>query len=99
MLVFQGIRNRMPTVGGTPSKRDYVILGNHSTWESDGAKTPMALEFLDGQRQEVKKETNDWMCRGLDFSILGADGPHVICTLVLSDGSREEVKINVENVC
>lgn len=99
MLEFKGIKNSMPTVGGTPSMRDYVILGNNSAWESDAGKKPIALEFLDGQRQEVKKETHDWMCRGLDFSLLSADGPQFIGTLVLSDGSKEQVKINVESVC
>ena len=98
MLVFQGIRNRMPTVGGTPSNRDYVILGNHSSWES-GERIPLALEFSDGQRQEIQKETNDWMCRGLDLSILGADVPQIIAKLEASDGSKEDVKINVETVC
>ena len=99
MLEFVGIQNSMPTFGGTPSLRDYVILGNNSAWEAEGAKTPFALEFLDGQHQVVKKETHEWMCRGLDFSLLSADGPQFIGTLVLSDGSKEQVKINVESVC
>lgn len=98
MLVFEGIRNRMPTVGETPSKRDYVVLGNHSSWES-GERIPLALELSDGQRQEIKKETHDWMCRGLDLSTLGADIPQIIAKLEISDGSKEEVKINVETVC
>ena len=88
----------MPMVGEVPSKRGYVVLGNHSSWES-GERIPRALEFLDGQRQEIKKETHDWMCRGIDLSELGADGPQILAKLETSDGSKEDVKINVETVC
>ena len=102
MKVFQGIRNRMPSVGGSASKRDYVILGTNDSWKSEGALKPISLELTDGQRQEVKKETHDWMCRGLDFSSLGdGEGSNVeiIGTLELSDGSKEEVKIQIQTVC
>ena len=99
--VFQGICNNMPTFDSN-SRTDYVILGSHSTWIKDTSLLPVALELPDGQRKKVNKETYDWMCRELDLSSLShekASEFKIKALLELSDGTKEDVVINVETVC
>ena len=99
--VFQGICNKMPSLDSN-SRRDYVILGSHSSWTNDTSLLPVALELSDGQIKKVNKETYDWNCRGLDLSSLShekASEFKIKALLELSDGTKEDVLINVETVC
>ena len=90
----------MPGIGSS-SNRDYVILGPHAEWEKDNAKVPIALKFPDGQRQEVKKEKFDYICRDLDLSVIGTENIDVVnlqAQLEYSDKTFEQVIVRVQIV-
>ena len=90
----------MPGIGSS-SNRDYVILGRHAEWENDSAKIPIALKLSDGQRQEVKKEKLDYICRGLDLSMIGTENDDdftLQAQLEYSDKTLEQVIVKVQNV-
>mmetsp|Transcript_22430 Transcript_22430/g.51056 ORF Transcript_22430/g.51056 Transcript_22430/m.51056 type:complete len:98 (+) Transcript_22430:99-392(+) len=92
--VLKGIVNSMPMVmspGQQPAPRDYVILGSHAAW----TKEPAAIVFSDGARAPVAKETFDWMCRGIALPA----GDSVAATVELSDGTTEDVQIEIQRVC
>ena len=98
--VLQGIHNTTPGIGSS-SNRDYVILGPHAEWEKDSAKIPIALKFSDGQRQEVKKEKFDYICRGLDLSMIGnenVEDTNLQAQLEYSDKTFEQVIVRVQIV-
>ena len=88
----------MPGIDSS-SNRDYVILGPHAEWEKDSAKIPIALKVSDGQRQEVKKEKFDYICRGLDLSgTENEDDFNLQAQLEYSDKTLEQVIIRVQIV-
>ena len=97
---LHGIRNKMPTIGSN-SKSDYVILGSHSSWINDEGILPVELELHDGQKK-VQKETHNWMGRELDVASLSPENDgefELTAVLYLSNGSKEDVLINVITVC
>ena len=99
--VLHGICNKMPTIGSN-SKSDYVIVGSHSSWTNDEGLLPDKLELPDGQKKKVQKETYDWMCRELDLASFSPENDsefQIKALLYLSNGTKEDILINVETVC